>query len=279
MIKTYYKLIKPGIIFGNLVTCIGGFILASKGEINALLLLAAAGGLSLIIASGCVFNNYIDRDADAKMERTRERALVKQTISAPHALIFALILGCAGAAILALFTNLLTLLIALIGFVIYVTAYSLLKYHSTHATLVGAVAGATPPVVGYCAVTGRLDAAALILFAILFLWQMPHFYAIAIYRFQDYAAASIPVLPIRKGVPATRAQIVIYATIFALTTPLLTLFGYTGYLYLAVTSLAALIWLVLCLRKQADEKLWARRVFLFSLPVVTLFSLMISLNV
>jgi protoheme IX farnesyltransferase len=132
MIKTYFMLTKPGIIFGNVVTMVGGFALASKGHFNFWLFLATLVGLSCIIASACVFNNYIDRTADEKMIRTRNRALVKGLVSERNALAFATFLGFVGSFVLASCTNLLTLFMALVGYFVYVVLYSFSKYRSTY---------------------------------------------------------------------------------------------------------------------------------------------------
>ena len=173
MIKTYYLLTKPGILFGNLITTAGAFILASRGHIDFLLFLATAAGLFFVIASACVFNNYIDREADSKMARTKNRALVTGLITTKKAIWFAIVLGVIGVIILARYTNTAALITALVGYFVYVVLYSLWKYRSTYATLVGSISGAIPPVVGYCAASKTIDTGAILLFAILVLWQMP----------------------------------------------------------------------------------------------------------
>lgn len=269
-LKTYFILTKPGIIFGNLVTAIAGFALASKGSLDFPLLLVTLAGLSLIIASACVFNNYIDRDLDEKMQRTKNRPLAKRLISTKNALVFATFLSLFGTILLALFTNLLTVVIALLGLSVYLFLYSSLKYHTSHATLIGSIAGATPPVVGYTAVSHTLDIGAFVLFAMIALWQMPHFFAIALYRLDDYAAASLPVLPIKRGVQATKIQMMSYIIAFIGASSLLTGFGYTKFPYLIVTSLLGFTWLWLCVKGFScdNDQVWARKMFLFSLVVV-----------
>lgn len=268
--KRYCLLTKPGILMGNAITTIAGFILASKGNFNFWLFLGTLIGLSLIIASGCVFNNYIDRIADAKMRRTKHRPLVQNTITPRQAIGFALLLGVLGIGVLALFSHFLALVIALFGFFVYVILYSFSKYHSIHGTLVGSVAGAVPPVVGYCAVSNQLDAGAWILFAMIALWQMPHFFAIAIFRLEDYAAASIPVLPLKKGVLTTKIQMLLYILAFIGVSCMLFAFDYVKYGYLFVTVLLGLSWAWLSIQgfKSKNDKLWARKMFIFSLVVI-----------
>lgn len=194
MIKTYYGLTKPGIVYGNALTATAGFFLASSGTIDWALLFVTLVGLSCIIASACVFNNYFDREIDAQMERTKNRALPAKQISGHNALIFASVLGFLGAALLFFFTNTLTLAVALFGLFVYVALYTPLKRATPHALWAGAIAGATPPVVGYTTVTNSLDFYALALFVFLFLWQIPHFLSIALYRYEEYKAAGIPLL-------------------------------------------------------------------------------------
>ncbi|MDB5225480.1 MAG: Protoheme farnesyltransferase [Candidatus Adlerbacteria bacterium] len=190
-LKTYYRLTKPGIVYGNILVAAAAFIYASHSGINWMLFGAAIGGLALVIASACVVNNYYDRDIDARMERTKQRAFPSGRISARAALIFSAVLLVLGVVLLNA-TNGAVLLAALVGFVVYVFAYTPLKHHSAYALFVGAVAGATPPLVGYAAAAGVIDYTAWLMFAFLFLWQLPHFLAIAVYRGEEYAAAKIP---------------------------------------------------------------------------------------
>ncbi len=276
----YYLLTKPGIIFGNLITLAAGFLLASKGTVDFFLFFQTLLGLALVMASACVFNNYIDRNADKKMERTRQRALVVGTISISCALWFASIIGLCGFLILFLFTNPLTVSVAGVGFFVYVIIYSLWKSHTIYGTAIGSVAGAVPPVVGYCAVSNQIDAGALILFAMMILWQMPHFFSIAVYRLDDYRAAGIPVLPVVRSMLKTKVHTVLYIVGFIFASALLTVFGYTGYAYLYVVMAFGLFWLGMSLAGFAlgNDRLWARRMFLVSLIVICVISLMIPLD-
>ena len=278
MIKTYYALTKPGIIYGNVLTATAGFLLASKGHINGWLLLATVAGTSLVIASACVFNNYIDRGIDAKMARTSKRALVEGTVRGRNAIIYASLLSVAGFTLLIAYTNLLVVVIGLAALFDYVVLYGLAKRRSVHGTLVGSIAGAAPVVAGYCAVTGRIDAGALILFLILASWQMPHFYAIAMYRFDDYKAAGLPVLPVKSGMRATKIQIMLYISAFITANALLSVFGYTGYTYLVIMALLAIIWLRKGAQgfKKINDKLWGRQMFLFSLIIILSLSVTLS---
>ncbi len=278
LLKTYYKLTKPGIIYGNLLTTTAGFMLASKSHINLWLLTATLTGTSLIIASACVFNNYIDREIDSKMARTKNRALVTGLISVKTSIIFARILGTTGFLVLACFTNLLTVFLGIVAFFVYVVVYGISKRKSVHGTLVGSIAGALPPVAGYTAVSDNFDLAALLLFLILVFWQMPHFYAIAIYRFDDYKKAEIPALPIVKGIKVTKIQIMLFILAYIFSSISLTFFNYTGYTYLVVSLFFGLGWLWVGIAdfNSTQDKRWARKIFLFSLVVIVSLSLLLS---
>src|SRR5690606_14925761 len=186
-LNNYIQITKPGIVLGNLVSVAGGFFLASKNTISWMLFLEVAFGVSLIVASGCVFNNIIDRDIDRLMTRTRSRALANESISINSSFFYASALGFIGLLLLHLKTNIVAVAVALVGFIIYVGLYSLhLKRNSVHGTLVGSIAGAAPPVIGYCAVSQQFDSGAALLLLLFSLWQMPHAFAIAIFRLKDY---------------------------------------------------------------------------------------------
>lgn len=279
-IKTYYQLTKPGIIYGNVLTTAAGFFVASKTHIDVLLFFAVMVGTACIIASACVCNNYMDREIDAKMERTKKRALVTGIVSGRSAFIFAIILGFIGLATLLIFTNILTVAVGVIGFIDYVFFYGLCKRRSVHGTLIGGVSGAMPIVAGYTAVTHTFDIGALLLFLILSFWQMPHFYAIAIYRMKDYAAASIPTFPIKKGLALTKIHIFIYLIGYVITTLLLTIIGLTGYVYFIVMLLMNGYWLWICSEGffTKDSEKWAKKTFLVSLKSLTVFSILLLLT-
>ena len=283
MFKYYYRVTKPGILYGNLVTVAGGFFLGSHAvhkDFDPALFLWTLVGISLTIAGSCVFNNIIDRDIDALMERTKNRELVLGVITPRHAFVYGLTLSIFGAAVLFFFTNLLTLFVALIGVFFYVVCYSLYaKRGSVFGTLVGSVSGAVPPLVGYLSITQTLDVGAVILFIILAIWQMPHSYAIAIYRLDDYRKAKIPVLPVARGMLRTKIETLVYTLLFACAMLALYSFGYVGKTYIALMGAASLAWILLAVQgffTESDHK-WAKQMFTVSILIITLFSLAISL--
>jgi len=276
----YYLITKPGIVFGNLVTLAAGFMLASKGSFNIRLFLITLLGLAFVMASACVFNNYIDRKMDKKMERTKKRALVTGLISGSSALLFGTVLGIIGGAILFFYTNLLAFSVAAFGFFVYVFLYSMWKGKTVYGTAIGSVAGAVPPVVGYCAVSNQVDMGAIILFSMLVLWQMPHFFAIAMSHFDDYTAAGVPVLPILKGSLRAKIHMVFYILAFIIASALLTLFNYTGIVYLTISTGLGCGWLVLSLKGFGcqDDQLWGRRMFQVSLVLIMAICLTIPFD-
>ncbi len=276
----YYTLTKPGIIYGNALTAAAGFFIAAGRDVDFKLFLLMLFGSSLIVAAGCVFNNIIDRDIDAMMERTKNRPMVRGVITLHNATAFGIFLTLIGGTLLH-FTNNLALAVALFGLFIYVVAYSLWgKRNSVHGTLIGAVAGAIPPVIGYTAVTNSLDLGAFLLFLILMTWQMPHALAIAIRRIDDYRAAHIPVMPLALDIRAAKAEMFCYSVAFFLATFALSFKGYAGFSFHIVMAALSLIWFVQILVGfwAKDDQQWAKKVFLFSLVIICAFCLLSAFN-
>lgn len=280
IIRTYYRLTKPGIVYGNALAASAGYFFGALGHPNWTVFAAMLLGICAVMASACVYNNVMDRDIDAKMERTKRRAVVTGTVSLIHALVFATLLLALGIVVLALGTNLLTVAVAIAGHIAYVIIYGVAKRRSVHGTLVGTISGSTPPVIGYVAATGQLDVVALLLFLVLVAWQMPHFYAIALFRRSDYAQAGIPVLSVVKGIDATRRQIVAYVILFVMVCVALGVYGGASLLSTLVLVLVGLYWLYLCLSPVTSDALnsWARRQFGWSLIVLLVLCTMLSLD-
>lgn len=279
-VKAYYGLTKPGIIRGNLITAVAGFLYAAQGSISFGLLIAISVGVSSIIASACVFNNYIDRDIDSKMNRTKNRALVTGAIKTKPALLFASLLGVFGLTLLIVFVNPLTACIGILAFFSYVALYGYAKRKSVYGTIVGSLPGALSLVAGYTAVTNTIDGTAWLLLLIMAIWQLPHFYAIAIYRMSEYKAAGLPVISIKRGVEVAKKHIVIYIVLYGLASSLLHVYSYAGYTYLVAMLAMSLGWLWVALKGYSTKNVdkWAKSVFGFSLLVLLVFSLLISIN-
>lgn len=284
MMKRYYILTKPGIVYGNVFTTVAALFFASRWQLNGPMLdlfVAATVGIALVIAAAGVFNNYLDRNIDKKMARTASRPLAAGTISVRAALIYGTLLLLVGLAMLAWSVNLLTGAIALFGFVMYVFVYGYAKRKSVWGALVGSIPGAVPIVVGYTAVTDRLDAAALLLFLVLVCWQMPHFYAIALRRLDEYNEAGIPVLAAKRRARAVKIHMVAWTAAYLVAVALLFIYGFASYAYLASVLIFGIIWLVIAARgfavsSKLDDEQWAKRVFLFSLVVLVTFSIALA---
>ena len=277
----YYSLTKPGVLYGNVLTAAAGFLLASRGQVDFPLFAALVFGTTLVIASACVLNNVLDRDIDTVMERTRKRATVTGSIGARNAVIFSVVLGVAGMAMLIAWTNWLVVLVGLGGFLVYVVLYGMLsKRLSIHGTLVGSISGAAPILAGYVAVSGVVDIGAVLAFLTVFLWQMPEFYSIAIYRHDEYARANVPVISVVRGIRNTKVQILVYTIAFVVATLLLPVFGYVGIVYTVVMGAvgAYWIWLGIVGIRATDDARWARKMFRFSLVIILALCLMVSVG-
>ena len=278
ILRTYYQLAKPGIIYGNATTTVAAFLFASQWHFSLTLFLATILSIAFVIGSAAVANNIIDRKIDIKMERTRGRALVVGKVGPKAALIYSIVLGFFGFSLLLYFVNIVTATVAVVGFIFYVVCYSVAKRASHWGTEVGSIAGATPIVVGYTAVTGTFDLCALLLFLILVLWQMPHFFGIALYHMDEYKAAGIPVLPLARSVVATKRATLGYLVGLILVLPLLTVFHYVGYTYFVVMTLVSLVWLynsIYTWRTFASE-VWGRKVFGSSIIVLMTFCVVLA---
>ncbi len=280
-IGALYRLTKPGVLYGNALTTVAGFLLASKHGFDIGLFLATVLGSTLIIASATTINNYLDRDIDKLMVRTSGRELVTGLVKPRDALAFGLLLGFAGVALLAVYVSWLVVAIGLVGFVDYVFLYgAFAKRRSWHGTLVGSISGAVPILAGYVAAAGGFDLGAWLVFAVLFFWQMPEFYSIAIYRRKEYKAAGVPVITVVKTVAYTKLQILMYVIAFSLAALALPVFEYTGPVYAVVMAALCSYWVWLGVKGllAADSDMWARKMFRFSLTILLVFCFLISVD-
>lgn len=279
--RSYLRLIKPGITLSNTLSSVAGFFLAASFTAPSVTaFLGAIGGIAFIIASACVANNVLDKDIDKRMKRTAKRDVANGSISAYRALMFALALGAIGFLLLAAWTNLLTLALGVLAYVWYIAIYGIAKRTTSLSTLIGAVPGALPPVAGYTALTGTIDMGAVLLFAILFFWQLPHFYAIAMFRRSDYADAKLPVWSVRYGMKSTKKQIFASAILYAIAAALLWVYGYTGGIYLVLSSALSVYWIYkgASLYRSADDITWAKTMFGVSLLVLLSMCLLIGIG-
>ncbi|MGV9001908.1 MAG: heme o synthase [Candidatus Saccharimonadaceae bacterium] len=279
--SSYLQLIKPGITLSNTLSGVAGFFLAtSLVGFSFSVLIGSTLGIALIIASACVANNILDRDIDRRMKRTKKRDVANGKISITKATMFSIVLGLAGFAFLLVLTNVLTFLLGVLAYIWYVVIYAIAKRTTPLSTVIGAVAGALPPMAGYTALTGRVDTAAILLFLFLFFWQLPHFYAIAMFNKADYAKANIPVWSVKYGLKSTKLQIFISVVLYAVVASLLTIFGYTGIIYLVLSSALSLYWIYkgVSLYNKVDDVKWAKMMFGVSLLVLLSMLTLISIG-
>ena len=265
--RDYYALTKPGVVKLLVFTAIVGMFLAAPGMVPWETLLFASLGIGLSAASGAAVNHVLDQRLDAKMARTRDRPLPMGRISEKDALAFAISLGVVGIAILVLLVNPLTAaltFVSLIGYAVVYTVY--LKRATPQNIVIGGAAGASPPVLGWAAVTNEVSGYALLLFLIIFTWTPPHFWALALYKRGDYDKAGVPMLPVVSGRRATAWQILAYTAVLLPVTLVPCFIGLSGAVYGAGAIALGLIFVgyaVAVIRDVSERS--ARRMFSFSI--------------
>lgn len=276
-------LTKPRITFIVLVTAAAGMKLA-HGPASARLWLMTMLGTALVVGAANALNMWWERDVDAKMARTAKRPLPSGRLSANLALAFGLLLSVTSLPVLFFGVNVVTGILGAIALFSYVLVYTPMKKRSIRALWVGAIPGAIPPLLGWTAVTGKIDSAGLALFSILFVWQIPHFLAISIFRANDYSAAGLKVVPVELGDRETNGMMVRYAfALLAVTVwPWVAGVGSALYLGLAMALGAAFVWLAAkSFREEGPARIkWARGVFAYSIVyLVVLFAVLVATGV
>ena len=229
----YLELCKPKVVALMVFTALVGMLLAAPGEVGWTPLLLGNLGIALVAGSAAAINHLADRHVDAIMARTQRRPLPSGQLDKPHVLAFAIVIGTLGMYILIAFVNALTAVLTLLSLVGYAVVYTLyLKRATPQNIVIGGAAGATPPLLGWTAVTGQVDPYALLLFLIIFTWTPPHFWALALYRKDEYAKVGIPMLPVTHGDDFTRLHILLYTILLVLVTLLPFATGMSGIIYL-----------------------------------------------
>ncbi|QDZ39055.1 protoheme IX farnesyltransferase [Euhalothece natronophila Z-M001] len=269
VIQSYYQLTKPRIIPLLLITTAAGMWLAGDGEVDPLNLFITLLGGTLAAASAQTLNCIYDKDIDYEMQRTRKRPIPSGRVQPQHALLFAMVLAGLSFGLMAWFVNVLSALLALSGIFVYMLVYThWLKRHSTQNIVIGGAAGAIPALVGWAAVTNELSWAAWFLFAIVFFWTPPHFWALAMMICDDYAEVNVPMLPVVKGVKETAEQVFAY-TVFVvpLTFGLIYPLGESGWIYGIFATVLGFVFIkkAWVLRQSPEDKLKARSLFKYSI--------------
>jgi len=278
-ISAYVALTKPRIVLLLLVTTVPAMILAARGLPSVALIAATLFGGTLSAGGANAINQYVDRDIDRIMLRTRRRPLPSRRIAPPRALAFGLALGAAGFVFLWLFTNLLAAALATAAMAFYVFVYTIwLKRRSPQNIVIGGAAGAAPALVGWAAATGRVGWPAVVLFAIVFVWTPPHFWALSLRYRADYEEAGVPMLPVVAGEAVTVRQILVYSVVLVATSLLLIPIGHVGLLY-AVAAVILGAWFVLGALRLRSQPTTPRAVALFHLSIAYLALLFAAVGV
>ena len=238
LLKSYYQLCKPNVVYMMLICAFVGMLLAEQSVGSYSYLFVSLVGIAFCAASAAAINQVIDRKSDASMTRTDQRPLPKGELSATHASLFAVLIGITGATILYVYVNTLTMLLTIASLIGYAFIYTIyLKRATPQNIVIGGLAGAAPPLLGWSSVTNTIDPNALLLVLIIFVWTPPHFWALAIYRKEEYAKESIPMLPVTHGVVFTKLQIVLYTIILFIVSLLPYVVLMSGIIYL-ISALA-----------------------------------------
>lgn len=236
--RDYYELTKPNVVMLLLLTALVGMCLATPQWVKTTVLLAGLFGIGMLSASAAVINHVVDHRIDSMMARTFNRPVAKGKVSIPNALVFALCLAVVGFAVLALWVNMLTAWLTLASLVGYAFVYTMfLKRATPQNIVIGGLAGAAPPLLGWTAVTGEVHSHALLLVLIVFTWTPPHFWALAIHREKDYAKAKIPMLPVTHGIAFTKTSVLLYTVLLCLVCLLPYLIGMSDLIYLIGSSI------------------------------------------
>ena len=237
-LRAFYALTKPRVVSLIVFTAVIGMFLAVPGMVPAKILIAGTLGIALVAGAAAAVNCLVEQKLDALMRRTRWRPLPRGELTAAQALLFAGALGGVGLWILFHFVNALTMWLTVATFTGYAVVYTvLLKQATPQNIVIGGASGAMPPVLGWAAATGTVSIEAMLLFLIIFAWTPPHFWALALYRTEDYAKAGVPMLPVTHGKPYTRLQVLLYTLILFAVTLLPFVVRMSGWLYLAAALL------------------------------------------
>ena len=268
----YLTLTKPPIVLLLLITAIGGMFLAARGGPSLSIVLLVCAGGALGAGGANALNHFLEKDIDAWMSRTMRRPVVSERISPAKALAFGILLNMLSFLVLAAWVNLLAAVLTLIATLFYVFVYTnWLKRTTTQNIVIGGAAGAIPPVVGWVAITGSLDLPALCLFAVIFFWTPPHFWALAILIQKDYERAKIPMLPVVAGRETTVQSIFIYSLVLVALSLVFATTSAVGLVYVGLASVLGGIFLALAWKLKGDASTRrARSLYLFSLLYLAL---------
>ena len=279
LVRDYVALTKPRIIVLLLLTALGGMFLAAQGVPDASLVLLVLGGGALASGGANALNHWLDRDIDGQMNRTRNRPVVAGRIQPWEAVTFGITLNAIAFVMLATMVNALSAALTLSATLFYILVYTkVLKRNTPQNIVVGGAAGAIPPMVGWTAVTGTLDLPALYLFAIVFFWTPPHFWALSLILKEDYARARIPMLPVVVGVQETKRSILLYTLLVLALTTMFFATGSVGWVYLGASSVLGIVFIYLAWRLWRQEDIRGAKTF-FSYSMLYLALLFMAIMI
>jgi len=270
--RAFYALTKPRVVSLIVFTAVIGMFLATPGTVPLQILLAATLGIASVAGAAAAVNCLVEQKIDAVMQRTRARPLPRGELSSLQTLVFAGMLGGLGLWVLVHFVNPLTMWLTLATFVGYAIVYTvILKPMTPQNIVIGGAAGAMPPVLGWAAVTGEVTTEALLLFLIIYAWTPPHFWALALYRTEEYAKAGLPMLPVTHGRRYTQLQVLLYSLILYSVSLLPFAIRMSGWLYLAAACVLGAIFIgyAIALYARYSDRL-AQRAFRFSIVYLAL---------
>ena len=272
LLRSYYELCKPNVVYMMLICAFVGMLLAEESVSSFGYLFVSLTGIACCAASAAAVNQVIDRNTDASMTRTDQRPLPQGELSPTHASVFALIIGILGALILYLYVNTLTMILTLASLVGYAFIYTVyLKRATPQNIVIGGLAGAAPPLLGWSSISNTIDPYALLLVLIIFVWTPPHFWALAIYRKDEYAKESIPMLPVTHGVTFTKLQIVLYTIILFIVSMLPYVVLMSGEIYLFSALILSTIFLYYSINLYfSNDEEDAMKTFQFSIYYIFL---------
>jgi protoheme IX farnesyltransferase len=277
--RDYLELCKPNVVALMILTSLIGMLLSTDGAVPVTVLLFGNLGIALCAGSAAVVNHIVDRHVDDKMARTLNRPLAQGRLGPQQAVIFSLVTGSLGMAVLLVFTNVLTAWLTLASLVGYAFVYTMfLKRATPQNIVIGGLAGAAPPLLGWTAVTGEIHYNALLLVLIIFAWTPPHFWALAVHRKEEYAKAEIPMLPVTHGEKYTKINILLYTLLLIVVTTMPYLTGMFGWLYLSGSLLLGvgfLYWAIVMLRSEGGDS--GMKTFQYSIIyLMVLFAIMLA---
>lgn len=254
--RDYYVLCKPRVVALMLVTVLVGMYMA-PGQVTGILLVTTLCGIGFVASAAAAVNHVVDRRIDALMARTQKRPVAQGRVSVREAVIFAALLGMIGLTLLFVWVNALTAWLSLISLIGYAGIYTgYLKRATPQNIVIGGLAGAAPPLLGWTAVSNHLDPQALLLVLIIFTWTPPHFWALAIYRFKDYQHADVPMLPVTHGIRYTKFNVLMYTILLLVVTALPVLVGMSGWIYgigASLLGLRFLYWAIVLLYRETPQ--------------------------